>query len=353
MWRGIIEEFRHFLPVSKNTPVITLGEGGTPLLRARNIERELGFNGEIWLKCEGANPTGSFKDRGMAVAVSKAMENGYTTALCASTGNTASSAAAYCALVGMKCFVLMPEGGVSAGKLVQTDRYGTTTIQIKGNFDEALEITKLISQRHKFALLNSLNPDRLEGQKTAAFEIVLALERMPNYHFIPVGNAGNITAYWMGYQESDLLSPFGTLPYLPKMMGYQAAGAAPIVRGRPVKNPKTIASAIKIGNPASWQGALDARDESGGVIDSVTDKQILAAYDMIPRLEGVFCEPASAASVAGLIKALKKGQVTDGSIIVCTLTGNGLKDTATAQERMGRPIITEANPESILKLINP
>ena len=371
MWRGIIEEFRRFLPVTENTPSITLGEGGTPLVRARNLERTIGFKGEIWLKCEGANPTGSFKDRGMVVAVAKAMEEGTELIICASTGNTAAAAAAYCAAADIKCVVFVPEGGIAKGKLAQMHQYGAKVIQVRANFDETLKLTQQIAENDPaVTIVNSTNPDRIEGQKTAAFEICEVLGEAPDYHFIPVGNAGNITAYWRGYKEyagrctcgrSDCSCCDTTIcescscltGLLPRMMGYQAAGAAPIVRGKPVKNPKTFASAIRIGNPASWQGALDARDESGGVIESVTDRQIRAAYKMIPALSGVYCEPASAASVAGLIKALRKGQVTntEETVVVCTLTGNGLKDPDSAMEAMGEPIVVDADPEKVAKLL--
>ncbi len=376
---GIIERYRKFLPITDKTPLVTLGEGNTPLIRADRLAREIGFNGQLYLKFEGANPTGSFKDRGMVVAVAKAMEEGAKMLLCASTGNTASSAAAYGAAVGLPVAVLLPKGGVAQGKLNQMLAYGAQVLEIESGFDACQDLVRELCKKHpkEIALVNSINPYRLEGQKTAAFEIWEELGSAPDCLFIPVGNAGNITAYWMGFKEyKDYWNkenaeawnsphrhrPHGFKPppiveHLPKMMGYQAAGAAPIVLGHSVENPETVASAIQVGNPANWQGALAARDESGGKIDSVTDEEILAAYKMIPRLTGIFCEPASAASVAGLDKAIHNGDAEnkEGKIVVCVLTGNGLKDQETAGKEFTllsakplKPVLEEV--ESRLKL---
>jgi threonine synthase len=321
---GVIERFRAFLPVSAATPVVTLHEGGTPLVPAPRLAKALGCPARLFLKCEGMNPTGSFKDRGMTMAISKAAEAGARAVVCASTGNTAASAAAYAARAGMRAVVLLPAGSVALGKVSQALAYGARVLAVEGNFDHALQLVREMCERHPITMVNSINPFRIEGQKTGAFEIVEELGRAPDYHFIPVGNAGNITAYWMGYKEYQELKRSG----LPRMMGWQAEGAAPIVLGRPVADPHTLATAIKIGNPASWQGAVAARDESGGVIGSVTDEEIVAAYKMLSRIEGVFCEPASAASVAGLAKAAREGALRAGpeSLVVCVLTGHGLKD---------------------------
>jgi threonine synthase len=326
-WRGVIEEYRDFLPVSDKTPIVTLYEGNTPLVPAPRLAEATDARMQIYLKCEGFNPTGSFKDRGMTVAISKALETGSRAVICASTGNTSASAAAYAARAQMKAFVLIPEGKIAMGKLSQAVMHGATVIQIKGNFDEALELVREVSEKHPITMVNSLNEDRIVGQKTAAFEIVEALGDAPDYHSLPVGNAGNITAYWMGYTEYHR---DGKAKRRPKMIGFQAEGAAPIVRGEPVKNPETIATAIRIGNPASWRRAVAARDESGGLIDMVTDDEILAAYRMIASTEGIFCEPASAASVAGVIKSAATGLFKKGDVVVCTLTGHGLKDPDTA-----------------------
>lgn len=321
---GIIERYQEFLPVTENTPIISLNEGNTPLILAESLPKELGLkNVRIYYKFEGLNPTGSFKDRGMTMAISKAMEDKATAVMCASTGNTSASAAAYASRCGLKCFVLIPEGKIAKGKLVQAYRYGAKVIVIKGNFDQALEMVKDMTKDGKITLVNSVNPYRIEGQKTGAFEIVDDLGEAPEYHAIPVGNAGNITAYWKGYRE---YKKAGKSEVLPKMLGFQAAGSAPIVLGKRVENPETIATAIRIGNPASWQGALAARDESGGLIDSVTDDEIMKAYKFIAEREGVFAEPASAAAVAGVIKLAKKNFFKEGTRIVLTLTGAGLKD---------------------------
>ncbi|GAA2385673.1 threonine synthase [Nonomuraea africana] len=314
-WRGLIEEYRDRLPVSETTPVVTLLEGGTPLLPANRVSALTGC--EVYLKVEGANPTGSFKDRGMTMAISKAVEEGAKAVICASTGNTSASAAAYAVRAGLTCAVLVPRGKIAMGKLAQALVHGATLLQVEGSFDDCLEMTRKLSEHYPIALVNSVNPYRLQGQKTAAFEIVDALGAAPDIHCIPVGNAGNISAYWMGYQE------YGTSP---RMFGFQASGAAPIVNGAPVTHPHTIATAIRIGNPASWRLAEAARDESGGVIQAVTDRQIAAAYKLLAQEEGVFVELASAASVAGLLHAHAQGLVDPGQRIVCTVTGNGLKD---------------------------
>lgn len=321
MKQGVIDRYRDFLPVTPATPVITLGEGDTPLVRSRTLEKQLGC-GELYFKFEGCNPTGSFKDRGMVVAVAKAVEGGSSSIICASTGNTSASAAAYGARFGLKTVVVIPKGKIAMGKLAQAMVYNATIVGIKGNFDQALQIVRALTERHPVTLVNSLNPNRIEGQKTAAFEIVEELGDAPDYVFIPVGNAGNITAYWKGFVEYSLE---GRASHTPKMMGFQAAGAAPIVYGRVIKRPRTIATAIRIGNPASWQRAVAARDESGGVIDCVTDDEIMSAYRLTAAREGIFAEPASAASVAGLIK-ISQRQDFSGKRVVCILTGTGLKD---------------------------
>jgi threonine synthase len=326
-YKGLIDKWGKYLPVSDKTPIITLNEGNTPLIKTKNLAEKIGLDAEIYLKFEGCNPTGSFKDRGMTMAVSKAKEEGSNAIICASTGNTSASAAAYGAKAGMKCFVLIPDGYIALGKLSQAMMYGAEIIAIKGNFDEALEMVQEISRNYPITLVNSVNPYRIEGQKTAAFEIIDALEDAPDYHFIPVGNAGNITAYWKGYKEFHNL---GISKKLPMMMGFEAAGSAPIVLGERVFKPETIATAIRIGNPASWKQAENARDESKGIINCVTDEKIIEAYRLLASCEGVLAEPASAASVAGLIQATQNGLVKKGAKIVCTLTGNGLKDPDSA-----------------------
>jgi threonine synthase len=320
-WPGVIEAYRSRLPVGDRTPVITLYEGGTPLIAARRISELV--DAEVYLKVEGANPTGSFKDRGMTVAISKAAEAGAKVVICASTGNTSASAAAYAVRAGMVCAVLVPQGKIALGKLAQALVHGATLLQVEGNFDDCLELARKLAVDYPVALVNSVNPDRIEGQKTAAFEICDVLGRAPDIHCLPVGNAGNITAYWKGYTE---YRDDGLVASAPAMYGFQAAGAAPIVLGAPVSRPITIATAIRIGNPASWLQAEAARDQSGGLIHSVTDKEILHAYRLLARSEAVFVEPASAASVAGLIKSAGAGLVPAGSLVVCTVTGNGLKD---------------------------
>ncbi len=345
-WRGIIEAYRDFLPVGEDTPVITLREGNTPLVEAGYISGQLGL--EVLLKCEGLNPTGSFKDRGMTVAVSKALEEGAKTVICASTGNTSASAAAYAARAGIGCAVLIPEGAIALGKLAQALIHGATVIAVQGNFDQALKLVREISEEYPVVLVNSLNPHRIEGQKTGAFEICDALGQAPDYHFIPVGNAGNITAYWKGYRE---YRESGRVSSLPRMMGWQAEGAAPIVRGHVVEEPRTVATAIRIGNPASWERAVAAARESGGLIDMVSDQEILDAYRLLADREGVFVEPASAASVAGLYKARARGDVPDGSKVVCVLTGHGLKDPGLAVECVREPRAVPARKEDILEIL--
>jgi threonine synthase len=325
MWRGLIEAYRDRLPVTAATPVVTLHEGNTPLVPAPALSALTSC--DVYLKVEGSNPTGSFKDRGMTVAVSKAVEHGNKAIICASTGNTSASAAAYAARAGLTCAVLVPQGKIALGKLAQALVHGARLLQVDGNFDDCLALAWKLSVDYPVALVNSVNPDRIHGQKTAAFEIVEALGDAPDIHCLPVGNAGNITAYWQGYQEycTNSLAP-GPATRTPRMWGFQAAGSAPIVTGKVVEHPETIATAIRIGNPASWTKALDARDSSGGRIDAVTDRAILAAYRLLARSEAVFVEPASAASVAGLLQVHAAGELEAGQRIVCTVTGNGLKD---------------------------
>jgi len=333
MSRGLIETYRDRLPVTDATPVITLHEGNTPLVPASALSARTGC--DVYLKVEGANPTGSFKDRGMTVAVSKAVEQGSKAIICASTGNTSASAAAYAARAGLTCAVLVPQGKIALGKLAQALVHGAKLLQVNGNFDDCLSLASKLAQDYPVSLVNSVNPDRLEGQKTAAFEIVESLGDAPDIHCLPVGNAGNISAYWMGYQE-DLAA--GNATRTPKMYGFQASGAAPIVNGQAVAEPSTIATAIRIGNPASWTKALDARDASGGLIDAVTDRDILNAYRFLARHVGVFVELASAASVAGLLQSAEAGLVPAGSTVVCTVTGHGLKDPEWAISTAPAPI---------------
>ena len=333
-WRGLIEEYRDRLPVTDKTPVVSLREGGTPLVYACTLSEMTGC--EVWLKFEGANPTGSFKDRGMTMAISVAAERGSKAVICASTGNTSASAAAYATKAGMACGVLVPQGKIAMGKLAQAVVHGATILQLAGNFDDCLDIARDLAENYPVELVNSVNPVRIEGQKTASFEIVDLLGRAPDIHALPVGNAGNITAYWRGYTE---YARDGIASSLPRMWGFQAAGSAPIVLGHKVDNPDTIATAIRIGNPASWQQAEAARDESGGLIDSVTDDEILSAYRLLASKEGLFCEPASAAGVAGILKMSQAGQLDRGQVIVCTLTGNGLKDPQWALEGASDPIL--------------
>ena len=340
-WRGVIAQYRDRLPVTAGAPVITLAEGATPLLPAPVLSARTGC--EVYLKVEGANPTGSFKDRGMTVAVSMAASRGATAVICASTGNTSASAAAYAARAGMTCAVLVPRGKIALGKLAQALVHGARLLQVNGNFDDCLEVARKLANDYPVALVNSVNPDRLEGQKTAAFEIVETLGDAPDVHCLPVGNAGNIAAYWMGYTE---YADAGLATHAPRMLGFQASGAAPIVRGEPVLAPQTIATAIRIGNPASWHLAEQARDASGGLIDSVTDRQILVAYRLLAQQEAVFGELASAASVAGLLQACQNGQVAPGSRVVCTITGNGLKDPDWAVSAAPAPVTIAADPSA-------
>lgn len=342
-WRGIIEEYRGFLPVTDATPVITLNEGATPLLPAPRLSERVGA--EVWLKIEGANPTGSFKDRGMTLAISKAAEEGAQAVVCASTGNTSASAAAYAARAGMTCAVLIPEGHIALGKLAQALVHGARVLQVRGNFDVALELVRELPSRAPVIVVNSINPHRIAGQMTGAFEIVDALGDAPDYHCIPVGNAGNITAYWRGYLEYKAA---GRATKLPSMCGFQAAGAAPIVLGKPVEQPETIATAIRIGNPASWYGATAAASESGGRIEAVTDEEILEAYGYLANEESVFCEAASAASVAGLIKF----GTPAGARVVCVLTGHGLKDPDLAISQVTVPGAVDADMSSVLRALD-
>ncbi len=360
---GVIERYKQYLPVTEKTPIITLNEGNTPLIKSIYLSSLIGksCNVEVYLKYEGMNPTGSFKDRGMTVAVSKAVEDGVKAVICASTGNTSASAAAYAVRAGIKCIVLIPEGSIALGKLAQALIHGAQVIAVKGNFDDALRLAREITDKEPITLVNSINPYRIEGQKTAAFEICDVLGQAPDYHAIPVGNAGNITAYWKGYK---LYKKLGKIADLPKMIGFQAEGAAPIVKGHVIKNPKTAATAIKIGNPASWKKAEEARDESGGLIEAVTDKEILSAYKLRASKEGVFVEPASAASVAGVLKKAKqgyfdrirpKGVLSEANVrnakIVCVLTGHGLKDPDRAIKSIAKPKVVPAKVGAILREI--
>ncbi len=330
----MIEEYREHLPVSSSTPVVSLLEGGTPLIEARRLSQQVGA--KVWLKVEGANPTGSFKDRGMTVAISKALEEGAKAVVCGSTGNTSASAAAYAARAGLACVVLIPDGYIALGKLAQALVHGAKVVQVRGNFERALALVRELAEKEPVTVVNSINPYRIEGQKTGAFEVVDILGDAPDVHCMPVGNAGNIVAYWKGYREYQ---DAGRLRHLPRMFGFQAAGAAPIVLGHPVEKPETIATAIRIGNPASWYGATAAASESGGMIASVTDKEILEAYRFLAREESVFCEPASAAAVAGLLKA----GVPAGSTVVCILTGHGLKDPDVAIGEIAVPKAVDAD----------
>jgi threonine synthase len=348
-WQGVIHRYAEYLPVSDKTPIITLNEGNTPLVRVRNFVEAIGGNFELYLKYEGLNPTCSFKDRGMTMAISKAKERGAAAVICASTGNTSAAAAAYAAQAKMRCIVLLPKGKIALGKLAQALMYGATTIAIEGNFDEALRIVRELGETGKVEVVNSINPVRIEGQKTAAFEICDQLGRAPDFHFLPVGNAGNITAYWKGYKEYHEAQKSDRLP---KMFGFQAAGAAPIVDGAPVAEPNTVATAIRIGNPASWQAAVSAMKESQGLIDKVTDDEILHAYKTIARTDGIFVEPASAAALAGIIKCLQSGKILTGSLITATMTGHGLKDPDCAIKTAGfEPIVAPPTRDAVMKVI--
>lgn len=346
-YKGLIEKYCDYLPVTDKTPVVTLLEGNTPLIPALNFQKA--FPGyKIYLKYEGLNPTGSFKDRGMTMAISKAAEEGNRAVICASTGNTSASAAAYSARAGIECVVLIPENAIALGKLAQALIYGAKVIAIKGNFDDALNLVKEISSHHPYALVNSLNPYRIEGQKTGAFEICDVLGDAPDYFCIPVGNAGNITSYWKGFRE---YREAGMSSGLPVMLGFQAEGSAPIVRRHVIKKPETRATAIRIGNPARWEEAAAAAKDSGGFIDMVTEDEIFEAYRMLASWEGVFVEPASAASVAGMMKAIKKGDIPRGSTIVCINTGNGLKDPDNAIKECKSPIVCRNSVDEVLEAI--
>jgi len=353
-YTGVIEHYRDRLPVTDRTCPISLGEGNTPLIQLVNIPRLIGKEIDIYVKFEGLNPTGSFKDRGMTMAVSKAVEAGSRAIICASTGNTSAAAAAYAARAGITAFVLIPDGKIAMGKLAQAMMYGSIVIQIKGNFDDGMRLVKEVADHAPVTIVNSINPFRIEGQKTAAFEIVDQLGRVPDYHCLPVGNAGNITAYWKGYSEYAL----GTEKHppvtngRPVMLGYQAAGAAPFITGQMIDRPETLATAIRIGHPQSWEQAWRAQQESGGWFASFTDEQILAAQKLLAEKEGVFCEPASAASVAGALHDIEQGRIPEGSAVVCTLTGNGLKDPDTAiGQCTARPITVEAELEAVKQTI--
>jgi threonine synthase len=354
-YTGLIEKYRDRLPVSANTRIISLGEGNTPLIKLENIPKLIGKDVEIYVKFEGLNPTGSFKDRGMTMAVTRAVEEGSQAIICASTGNTSASAAAYAVRAGIKAFVLIPDGKIALGKLAQTLMYDAKIIQINGNFDQGMALVKEITDHAPVTIVNSINPYRLEGQKTAAFEIIDELGFAPDYHCLPVGNAGNISAYWKGYKEYSTYSP--GLPAVvrgrPIMCGYQAAGAAPFVNGAMVDNPETVATAIRIGHPQSWDFAWAAKNESGGWFDKFTDEQILAAQKMLSKFEGIFCEPASATSLAGALHDIGNGKIPEGSTIVCTLTGNGIKDPDIAIQQCAdaKPVTIEATLDAVKRAI--
>ncbi|RMD80365.1 MAG: threonine synthase [Gammaproteobacteria bacterium] len=348
-YTGLIQRYRDRLPVPDDARVISLGEGNTPLIRLHHVPRETGREVELYVKYEGLNPTGSFKDRGMTVAVTKAVEEGSRAVICASTGNTSASAAAYAARAGIQAFVLIPEGKIALGKLAQAMLHGARVLQIQGNFDDGMRLVKELGAETPVTIVNSINPYRLQGQKTAAFEILDELGFAPDYHCLPVGNAGNITAYWMGYREYH---EHGLVNALPRMVGYQAAGAAPLVRGAPVAEPETVATAIRIGHPQSWEGAVRARDESGGWFDALADEEILAAQRLLAEGEGIFCEPASAASLAGALRDIRTGRIPEGSRVVCTLTGHGLKDPDTAIAQAGERVSTiPAEREAVRRAI--
>ena len=344
-YTGLIDKYRDRLPVHDDTRIISLGEGNTPLIRLSNIPKLLGKDVDIYVKYEGLNPTGSFKDRGMTMAVTKAVEEGSKAIICASTGNTSAAAAAYASRAGITAFVLIPEGKIAMGKLAQAMMHGAVVIQIRGNFDAGMELVKQVGKEAPVTIVNSINPYRLQGQKTAAFEILEELGSAPDYHCIPVGNAGNITAHWMGYTEYH---QHGIVNDLPKMVGYQAAGSAPFMRGKMVDNPETVATAIRIGHPQSWDKAWVVQKESGGWFDECSDEVILAAQKLLAEKEGIFCEPASATSLAGAMMDIKSGKIPEGSKIVCTLTGHGLKDPDTAIKQSTSPMLTvEASLEEV------
>jgi threonine synthase len=344
---GVLQHYKQYLPITKKTPIFSIGEGDTPLVKSERLAAKYGCK-ELYFKLEGCNPTGSFKDRGMVMAVAKAMEEGSKAIICASTGNTSASAAAFAAYCGLECIIVIPGGKISLGKLAQAIVYGAKIVAIEGNFDKALEIVRNLSERNPVTLVNSVNPYRIEGQKTGSFEIIEALGDAPDYHFLPVGNAGNITAYWKGYKEYFDL---GKATKKPKMYGFQAEGSAPIVRGHAIETPETIATAIRIGNPASWKQAEAARDESGGIIDMVSDDEILAAQRVMSAEAGVFGEPASCAPLAGLIKLTSKGQKFTGKSIVCVVTGNGLKDTETALKKAPKIMELPAEIKAVEKAL--
>ena len=347
MKRGVLLQYKKYLPVSRKTPMFTIGEGDTPLVKCDRLGKKYGC-GELYFKLEGCQPTGSFKDRGMVMAVAKAVEAGSQAIICASTGNTSASAAAFAAYCGLECIIVIPGGKIALGKLAQAIVYGAKIIAVEGNFDKALDIVRSLSDRHPVTLVNSLNPYRIEGQKTAAFEIIDVLGDAPDYLFLPVGNAGNITAYWKGFKE---YYGVGKATRKPKMYGFQAEGAAPIVRGHIIEKPETVATAIRIGNPASWQKAVAARDESGGIIDMVSDDEILNAQRIMAAEAGVFGETASAASLAGLIKLTKQGQDFTGKVIVGVVTGNGLKDTETALKKAPKILELPADIQAVEKAL--
>ena len=347
-WKGLIKEYQQYLPVSDQTEIITLFEGNTPLYKLKHIPKKFNIKATWYIKYEGLNPTGSFKDRGMTMAITKAHEEGSKIVMCASTGNTSASAAAYAAQAGMKCIVLIPDGKIALGKLSQAMLHGAMVLQIKGNFDDALTMVRNITKNYPISLVNSVNPYRIEGQKTASFEIVDELGDAPDYHFIPVGNAGNITAYWKGYNEYKQANKSTKLP---KMMGFQAAGAAPLVLGEPIKNPETIATAIRIGNPASWDGAINARDLSGGIIDKVSDDEITEAQKLVASHEGIFFEPACGASIAGVLKRNQTDPFKEEDIIVSTVTGHGLKDPNRAIEIAPNPELIENSEDAVINII--
>lgn len=339
MSEGVLRQYKEFLPVTSSTPMLTLGEGDTPLVRSQRLGPKIGCD-DLYFKLEGCNPTGSFKDRGMVVAVAKAIESGHNSILCASTGNTSASASAYAACSGLRSIVLVPKGTVAEGKMSQATAYGARIVQVRGAFDDALKIARALATRLPITLVNSVNPNRIQGQKTASFEIVDSMGEAPNYLYLPVGNAGNITAYWEGFQEYERIKRTKSLP---RMMGYQAAGAAPIVLGRPVAEPATVASALRIGNPANWVNAERARDESDGFIGAVSDEEILKACKLLAQEEGIFCEPASAASLAGVLQSVENGLNLQGQRVVCIITGTGLKDPAVVS-RYGATLIDEVSP---------
>lgn len=345
-WQGILQQYKDYLPITGRTPFVSLYEGNTPLVKCNSLSEIVGA--KVYFKYEGMNPTGSFKDRGMVMAVANALEEGSKAVMCASTGNTSAAAAAYSARCGLKCSVVIPEGNIALGKLAQALIYGAQVIAIQGSFDDALSIVRYITDNHPITLVNSLNPYRIEGQKTAAFEICDVLGEAPDYLAIPVGNAGNITAYWKGFREYYAAKQVGSTP---KMIGFQAEGAAPIVRGHVVENPETVATAIRIGNPASWKSAEEAAKTSGGFIDMVSDEEILEAYALVARSEGVFCEPASAASIAGVLKYAAKGFFKEEDRIVCVLTGHGLKDPDNAIRKISKPVSVPADQEAVLDLV--